>query len=77
MSHQARLTNELRELEDEYKKLARCNPRSANSTREMLIRIQEIVDRMKAIRNTKTINRPVTGTEFLKQLLYPKAKGAA
>lgn len=70
-AHEARLKNELAGLEKKYVGMARLNPISSSETKKHLEEIERIVSRMKAIRNTRTINHPVEGNGFLKELLYP------
>lgn len=70
MSRGIRLRLELRRLEKEYRVRARRNPPDINATRENFRCLQEIVTRMAAIRNTRTINMTTHGYEFLKEILY-------
>lgn len=70
MAHEQRLADELASLEAKYRMAVKQNPSSIQDTREHLKDIDAIVSRMKAIRNSKTINRPVSGNNFLKEILY-------
>lgn len=68
---ETKLRKELSMLEDQYRQAVKSNPTSANATREHLNNLDKIVSRMKYLRNTKTINRPVRNNDFLQELLYP------
>lgn len=69
-----KLRNELAALEHQYIQTVKRNPTSANATRKHLVNVDKIVSRMKYLRNTKTINRPVRNNDFLRELLYPNRK---
>lgn len=71
MASKEQLEQELTGLENQYKAIVKHNPCSINDTKDHLRNIDQIVRRMKTIRNSKTINRPVDGNGFLKELLYP------
>lgn len=69
---QRKMLVELASLEENYRASVRHNPTSINATQDHLQNIEKIVSRMKRIRNSKTVNRPVRDNSFLTELLYPK-----